>query len=67
MVIDPADDGAVAVIVNTAVPFGAPGARPLLSVTVHVSSAPAELRFVQLTADTPVPAAAAVAVIPAGN
>ena len=67
MMIDTADDGAVAVIVNTTVPFAALAARPLLSVTVQVTSAPAELRFVQVTDDTPVPAAADVAVISAGS
>ena len=38
----PALDGAVVVSVNAAVPLLALAARPLLSVTVHVTSAPAE-------------------------
>jgi hypothetical protein len=67
LVIDPADDGGVTVIVNCAVPFAAPAASPLLRVTVHVRRAPAEFRFVQLTDDTPVPAVAAVAVAPDGS
>ena len=56
-VIDPADAGAVAVIVNAAVPFAALMARPLFSVAVHARSPPAEFRFVQFTVDTPVPGA----------
>src|SRR5205823_3930978 len=39
-VIAPADAGAVVVIVNAAVPFAALAASPLVSVTMHVSSAP---------------------------
>jgi len=67
LVIDPAEDGAVVVIVNEAVPLLAPAAKPLDSVTVQLNNAPAELRFVQLTELTPVPAVAAVAVTPAGS
>ena len=67
MVMDPAEDGAVVVIVNEAVPLLAPAARPLESVTVQLNNAPAELRFVQLTELTPVPAVAAVAVTLAGS
>jgi hypothetical protein len=66
-VIDPAEDGAVVVIVKLAAPFEALPASPLLSVTVQISSPPAELRFVQLTEETPVPAVAAVAVTPEGS
>ena len=65
--MDPAEDGAVVVIVNEAVPLLAPGAKPLESVTVQLNNAPAEFRFVQLTELTPVPAVAAVAVTPAGS
>ena len=65
--IDPAEDGAVVVIVNVAVPLLAPAAKPLDSVTVQLNNAPAEFRFVQLTELTPVPAVAAVAVTPAGS
>src|SRR2546426_12660168 len=65
--MDPAEDGAVAVIVNMAAPVLAPPAKPLDSVTVQLNNAPAELRFVQLTELTPVPAVAAVAVTPAGS
>ena len=67
MEMDPAEDGAVVVIVNEAVPLLAPGAKPLESVTVQLNNAPAELRFVQLTELTPVPAVAAVAVTLAGS
>jgi len=67
LVIDPAEDGAVVVIVNAEVPLLAPAARPPDSVTVQLNNAPAELRFVQLTELTPVPAVAAVAVTPAGS
>jgi hypothetical protein len=66
-VIEPAEEGAAAVIVNAAVPLVALAASPLLRVTVQVSSAPAEFKFVQLTDDTPVPAVAAVAVMPVGS
>jgi len=65
--MDPAEDGAVVVIVNAAVPLLAPAAKPLESVTVQLNNAPAEFRFVQLTELTPVPAVAAVAVTPAGS
>src|SRR5207245_4093265 len=65
--MDPAEEGAVVVIVNAAVPLLAPGAKPLDSVTVQLNNAPAELRFVQLTELTPVPAVAAVAVTLAGS
>jgi hypothetical protein len=65
--MDPAEDGAVVVIVKAAVPFEALAASPLVSVTVQVSRAPAEFRFVQLTDETPVPAVAAVAVTPEGS
>ena len=63
----PAEEGAVVVMMNAAVPLLAPAAKPLDSVTVQLSNAPAEFRFVQLTELTPVPAAAAVAVTPAGS
>src|SRR6266567_4197120 len=66
-VVEPAEDGAVVVIVNAAVPLLAPAAKPLESVTVQLNNAPAEFRFVQLTELTPVPAVAAVAVTPAGS
>ena len=63
--IEPPVLGAVVVIVNAAVPFCA---RPLVNVTVHVSNAPAlDDNVPQLTADTPEPAATAVATTPAGN
>src|SRR2546427_13302454 len=65
--MDPAEEGAVVVIVNAAVPLLAPAAKPLDSVTVQLNNAPAEFRFVQLTELTPVPAVAAVAVTPAGS
>ena len=65
--MDPAVDGALVVMVNAAVPLEAFAARPLLSVTVQVSRAPAEFRFVQLTEETPVPAVAAVAETPEGS
>src|SRR5437660_435145 len=67
LVIVPADPGAVAVSVNTAVPFAAPAASPALSVTVHVNNADAVFKFVQLTVVTPAPAVAAVACTPVGN
>src|SRR2546427_9699015 len=54
-------------MVNAAVPLLAPAAKPLDSVTVQLNNAPAEVRFVQLTELTPVPAVAAVAVTPAGS
>jgi len=65
--MDPAEEGAVVVIVNAAVPLLVPAAKPLDSVTVQLNNAPAELRFVQLTELTPVPAVAAVAATPAGS
>src|SRR5207244_7433416 len=65
--MDPAEDCAVVVSVNVAVPLLAPAAKPLDSVTVQLNNAPAEFRFVQLTELTPVPAVAAVAVTPAGS
>src|SRR5207245_4265378 len=65
--MDPAEEGAVVVIMNAAVPLLAPAAKPLDSVTVQLNNAPAEFRFVQLTELTPVPAVAAVAVTPAGS
>jgi len=65
--MDPAEEGAVVVMVNAAVPLLAPAAKPLDSVTVQLNNAPAEFRFVQLTELTPVPAVAAVAVTPAGS
>ena len=65
--MEPAEEGAVVVMVNATVPLLAPAARPLDSVTVQFNNAPAELRFVQLTELTPVPAVAAVAVTPAGS
>ena len=49
----PALDGAVVVSVNAAVPLLALAARPLLSVTVHVTSAPAEFSGEHVTLDTP--------------
>ena len=55
------------VMVNATVPLLAPAAKPLGSVTVQLNNAPAELRFVQFTELTPVPAVAAVAVTPAGS
>ncbi len=52
-------------MVNAAVPFWA---RPLVNVTAQVSKSPADDGKVpQLTADTPEPAATAVATTPAGN
>jgi hypothetical protein len=57
----------VAVIVNAAVPFAVPAPNPLLNVTVQVSSAPAAAGNPQLTDETPVPGATAVASTPAGN
>ena len=65
--IDPADEGAVVVIVKALVPLGALAANPLESVTVQVNNAPAEFSGVQLADVTPVPAADAVATMPAGN
>ena len=66
--MDPAEPGAVAVIVNCAVPFAALAARPLLSVTEHDSSAAADEGSVpQFTLDTPVPALTAVAMTPVGS
>src|SRR5207247_5075669 len=65
--MEPAEEGAVVVMVNATVPLLAPAARPLDSVTVQFNNAPAELRFVQLTELTPVPAVAAVAVTLAGS
>src|SRR2546426_9129923 len=65
--MDPAEEGAVVVMMNAAVPLLAPAAKPLESVTVQLNNAPAEFRFVQLTELTPVPAVAAVAVTPAGS
>ena len=67
MVVEPPVDGAVAVIVNVAAPGAAPEARAADSVTVHVRVAPATLRLVQVTLDTPLPALTAVAVTPAGS
>jgi hypothetical protein len=68
LVILPADDGAVAVIVNAAVPVDAPDASPDDKVTAQLNSAPADDGNVpQLTALTPVPAVTAVATTPAGN
>jgi len=67
LVIDPAEDGAVVVIVKAAVALAALAASPLLSVTLQVSNAPDVFKFVQLTDDTPVPEVAAVAVIPVGS
>ena len=60
----------MAVIVNFGAPpsdDAAPAASPLLNPTVQVSRAPAELRGVQLTDETPVPIVAAVALTPAGS
>ena len=65
--MEPAEEGAVVVMVNATVPLLAPAAKPLESVTVQLNNAPAELRFVQLTELTPVPAVAAVAVTLAGS
>ena len=65
--MEPAEEGAVVVMVNATVPLLAPAAKPLESVTVQLNNAPAEFRFVQLTELTPVPAVAAVAVTPAGS
>ena len=65
--MEPAKEGAVVVMVNATVPLLAPAARPPDSVTVQLNNAPAELRFVQLTELTPVPAVAAVAVTLAGS
>jgi len=67
LLIEPAEEGAVVVMVNATVPLLAPAAKPLGSVTVQLNNAPAELRFVQFTELTPVPAVAAVAVTPAGS
>ncbi len=65
--MDPADEGAVAVMVKAAVPGGAADASALVKLTVQVSSAPVEFRLVQLTDETPVPAVAAVAMTPDGS
>ena len=66
--IAPADDGAVAVTVNAAVPGAAPEAIALDKVTVHVSVAPAaDGKLPQSTDVTPVPALTAVATTPAGS
>ena len=66
--IAPALAGAVAVMVNAAVPLAAPAANALDNVTEQESVAPAEEGNVpQLTADTPVPAVTAVATTPEGN
>ena len=66
--MEPAEPGAVAVIVNWAAPLAALAARPLLSVTAHDSSAPAlDGRVPQFTDVTPVPAVAVVAMTPAGS
>lgn len=60
--------GAVAVIVNSAVPLALPDGKPAVSVSVHVSVAPAALGSApQLTTLTPAPGATAVATTPAGN
>ncbi len=59
--------GAVAVMVNDALPLAAPAGNPALSVALQVSSAPALLSGEQLTLDTPLPTATAVALTPAGN
>jgi hypothetical protein len=64
LVIEPAEPGAVAVTVKLAV---LDEVRPADSVTEQVRVAPAELRLVQVTPDTPEPAVAAVAVTPAGS
>lgn len=68
MVTLPEPEGAVAVILNKAVPAGAEAASALLRVTVHVSVAPAlDGKLPQLTALTPVPADTDWATTPAGN
>jgi hypothetical protein len=71
LVIDPAELGAVAEIVNSAVPSAAPATRLPLSATAHVRSAPAADGVPQLTDVTRTPAVttgvADVAITPAGS
>ena len=65
MVIEPPVLGAVAVMLNDAVPALD---KPLVRVTVQVRAAPAaDGRLPQLTPDTPLPAVTAVATTPAGK
>ena len=52
---------------TAAAPVAAPAVRPPDSVTLHVTSAPALLSGVHVTAETPVPAVAPVAVTPLGS
>ena len=51
--IEPAVAGAVVLIVNVAVPFGAPGASAVVRFTVQVSVWPTAVQFTDVT---PVPA-----------
>jgi hypothetical protein len=68
LVTDPAEAGAVAVIVKSAAPLAADAARPDDSVTLQLSSAPAaDGSEPQFTVETPVPAVTAVATTPAGS
>gem|GEM_PF-5554143 len=67
LVIVPPDPGAVAVIVNAAVPSADTAGSAADNVTVHVRRAAVEFKFVQLTLVTPAPGVAAVAVTPAGS
>ena len=67
-VIVPGLEGAVALIVNEAVPMGLAAGIPLDIVAVHVRSAPGvDGRTPQLTVDTRVPAVTDVATTPAGS
>ena len=67
LVTVPPDPGAVAVIVNAAVPSADTAGSAADNVTVHVRRAAVEFKFVQLTLVTPAPGVAAVAVTPAGS